>query len=234
MAPSDGDKRSPMAVGMELYSQIFSIAVMMALPAGVGYWVDSRLGSSPWLLIAGAAFGLVGGMVQLLRGLVRRRRRTTRTTTRIKQNTEVLHVISNRLTGAPLQMADSGHRRIVAARGFASAAFFRNRRHRGGFRLGDQLSARGLPDVLVCIPSHAAADAGVRGVAGNGSTRRVRIGCGGHHAVFFGTSSRKLFDLVGIVLSRLAGARNSSDGEAGDGRQVPRLNRMKECAGLIL
>jgi len=56
-----------MAVGIEMYSQILSIAVMMALPAGVGYWVDSWLGTAPWLVVAGAALGLTGGMVQLLR-----------------------------------------------------------------------------------------------------------------------------------------------------------------------
>jgi F0F1-type ATP synthase assembly protein I len=67
MAAPGGDRRSPMAVGIEMYSQILSIAVMMALPAGVGYWVDSCLGTAPWLVVAGAALGLTGGMVQLLR-----------------------------------------------------------------------------------------------------------------------------------------------------------------------
>ena len=76
MVPPDGDKRSPMAVGMELYSQIFSVAVMMALPAGVGYWVDQKLGTSPWVLVAGAAFGLGGGMVQLLRGVGAAKKKT--------------------------------------------------------------------------------------------------------------------------------------------------------------
>ena len=68
MAPSGGDKRSPIAVGLELYSQIISVALMMALPAAAGYWLDSRLGTSPWLVVAGAALGLSGGMMQLLRG----------------------------------------------------------------------------------------------------------------------------------------------------------------------
>jgi F0F1-type ATP synthase assembly protein I len=69
MAPSGGDKRSPIAFGLEMYSQIVSVAVMMVLPAGAGYWADSRLGTAPWLLVAGAALGLSGGMVQLLRGV---------------------------------------------------------------------------------------------------------------------------------------------------------------------
>ena len=69
MAPSGGDKRSPIAVGLELYSQIVSVALTMVLPAAAGYWMDSRFGTSPWLVVVGAALGLSGGMVQLLRGV---------------------------------------------------------------------------------------------------------------------------------------------------------------------
>jgi F0F1-type ATP synthase assembly protein I len=49
MATPNGDRRPPLAVAMELASQITSVALMMALPAWLGYWADSRLGSSPWL-----------------------------------------------------------------------------------------------------------------------------------------------------------------------------------------
>jgi F0F1-type ATP synthase assembly protein I len=58
---------------MELASQVTSVAFMMALPAGLGYWADSRLGTSPWLLVVGAALGMTGGMMQLFRGMGRRK-----------------------------------------------------------------------------------------------------------------------------------------------------------------
>ena len=70
------DKRPPVAVAMEWVSQITTVALMMVLPAGAGYWVDKRLGTDPWLLVFGAVGGLVIGMMQLLRmvdGLRRKR-----------------------------------------------------------------------------------------------------------------------------------------------------------------
>jgi F0F1-type ATP synthase assembly protein I len=67
MATPNGGRRSPIAVAMEMASQITSAALMMALPPGVGYWVDLKLGTSPWFLVAGAALGLTVGMTQLLR-----------------------------------------------------------------------------------------------------------------------------------------------------------------------
>ena len=57
-----------MAVAMELASQVITAALMMALPAAAGYWGDLRLGTSPWLVVAGAIVGLSAGMLQLLRG----------------------------------------------------------------------------------------------------------------------------------------------------------------------
>jgi len=31
---------------------------------GVGYWLDRRLGTKPWLLLVGATLGLVAGFYQ--------------------------------------------------------------------------------------------------------------------------------------------------------------------------
>jgi len=63
-----------MAVGMAWVSQITSVALMMALPAGAGYWVDLKVGTAPWLLVLGAGVGLVVGLMQLLRMTDRSRR----------------------------------------------------------------------------------------------------------------------------------------------------------------
>jgi F0F1-type ATP synthase assembly protein I len=74
MSTPKGDRRPPLAVAMEKYSQIISIALTMALPPGAGYWVDSKLGTTPWFVIAGAAFGMTAGMLQLFRGVGREKR----------------------------------------------------------------------------------------------------------------------------------------------------------------
>lgn len=74
MSVPPDDRRPPMAVGMEWVSQITSVALMMALPAGAGYWVDQKIGTAPWLLVLGAGVGLVVGLMQLLRMTDRSRR----------------------------------------------------------------------------------------------------------------------------------------------------------------
>jgi F0F1-type ATP synthase assembly protein I len=60
------EKRPPLAEAMEWASFVTSVALLMALPAAAGAWLDARLGTSPWLVIAGALFGSVAGMTQLL------------------------------------------------------------------------------------------------------------------------------------------------------------------------
>jgi F0F1-type ATP synthase assembly protein I len=35
----------------------------------IGYWLDQRLGSLPWLTIAGAFLGAAGGFISLVRGV---------------------------------------------------------------------------------------------------------------------------------------------------------------------
>jgi F0F1-type ATP synthase assembly protein I len=74
MPTPNGDRRPPLAVAMEKYSQVISIALTMALPPGAGYWVDSKLGTSPWFVILGAVFGMTAGMLQLFRGAGRGKR----------------------------------------------------------------------------------------------------------------------------------------------------------------
>lgn len=34
---------------------------------GLGYYLDSRYGTAPWLLLVGLLFGAAGGMVKLIR-----------------------------------------------------------------------------------------------------------------------------------------------------------------------
>jgi F0F1-type ATP synthase assembly protein I len=38
----------------------------MLLPIGAGYWLDAKLGTSPWLVMAGAILGCVGAMTWII------------------------------------------------------------------------------------------------------------------------------------------------------------------------
>ena len=60
------DNRPPMAVAMEWSARITTIGLEMALPAGGGYWLDGRMGTSPLFTALGGILGLVLGMLQLL------------------------------------------------------------------------------------------------------------------------------------------------------------------------
>jgi F0F1-type ATP synthase assembly protein I len=45
-------------------------AVTAALCTAAGWWLDGRLGSSPWLLMAGGIVGAVGAFYRLYRTLI--------------------------------------------------------------------------------------------------------------------------------------------------------------------
>ncbi len=42
------------------------IGLEMAAPIGLGFFLDLRLGTVPWLTVAGAVVGLVGGLAHLI------------------------------------------------------------------------------------------------------------------------------------------------------------------------
>lgn len=44
-----------------------SIALTAVVPAGLGYWLDQRWGTTPWLLIVGAGLGLTVMLVDLIK-----------------------------------------------------------------------------------------------------------------------------------------------------------------------
>ena len=60
------DGRPPMVVAMHWVSQVTTISIEMALPAGLGYWLDQRWGTEPWLVVCGAVIGFAVGMWHLL------------------------------------------------------------------------------------------------------------------------------------------------------------------------
>jgi ATP synthase protein I len=63
---ASNDNRSPMADAMRWVHQITSIAAEMALPPLVGFWLDERWRTGPWLVAVGALLGFIAAMVHLL------------------------------------------------------------------------------------------------------------------------------------------------------------------------
>lgn len=61
------DRRPPMAKAMQWVSEISTGGFLLALPALGGWWVDGKLNSGPWCLIAGGAVGLVMSFLHILR-----------------------------------------------------------------------------------------------------------------------------------------------------------------------
>lgn len=58
MVPRDREMGKLMAIGQ--------IGLEMAAPIGLGWWLDVQFGTLPWLIIAGAVVGLVGGVAHLV------------------------------------------------------------------------------------------------------------------------------------------------------------------------
>ena len=58
MQPADGAKYATLGLTYAATIGVFTAA---------GWWLDQRLGTSPWLLIAGVFTGFGGGMVSLVR-----------------------------------------------------------------------------------------------------------------------------------------------------------------------
>ena len=43
------------------------LGLVVAVLALAGWWLDGKLSTTPWLLIAGAAFGIIGGLYKFWR-----------------------------------------------------------------------------------------------------------------------------------------------------------------------
>lgn len=69
MAKSDDDRdgRNAVTRGYVLATRVTSIGIQMALPPTVGWWLDSRFGTDPWLTIVGVILGFSVSMLELLK-----------------------------------------------------------------------------------------------------------------------------------------------------------------------
>ena len=61
------DGRSATARGYVLASRASSIGLQMAIPTGLGWWVDSTWKTTPWFMIAGVVLGFVVAMLELIK-----------------------------------------------------------------------------------------------------------------------------------------------------------------------
>jgi F0F1-type ATP synthase assembly protein I len=65
LPPGDRSSGEMATAGIEL-------AMILAILAAGGWWADRKLGTSPWLLLLGCAFGIVGGLIRLVRRATRK------------------------------------------------------------------------------------------------------------------------------------------------------------------
>ena len=63
--PSRGEF-SGLAAAMRWVQLVTTVALEMALPPGLGHWLDQQWGTSPWLVCVGAVLGFATGMRHLL------------------------------------------------------------------------------------------------------------------------------------------------------------------------
>jgi F0F1-type ATP synthase assembly protein I len=57
---------SPLTLAAQWTSRIFTVCLEMTIPGLIGYWVDGRLGTSPWLMLLGFAVGAPLAMWHLI------------------------------------------------------------------------------------------------------------------------------------------------------------------------
>ncbi|QDT37725.1 AtpZ/AtpI family protein [Stratiformator vulcanicus] len=63
---TDESGRSPLAVGLAWSSRITTIALEMALPPLLGWWLDTKLGTTPLLVILLSILGFASAMFHLI------------------------------------------------------------------------------------------------------------------------------------------------------------------------
>lgn len=64
--PKQHDQPPPLVAALQWTSRITTIALEMAVPGVVGYWLDRRLGTGFLLLLLGVIAGFATGMISLV------------------------------------------------------------------------------------------------------------------------------------------------------------------------
>jgi len=60
-----GGKR-PLLAGASYWLLAWSIPISIGIGYGIGWWLDKRFGTEPYLQVAGFILGAMGGLAQLL------------------------------------------------------------------------------------------------------------------------------------------------------------------------
>lgn len=58
--------RSPLTKGAGYWILAWSVPIAIAIGYGVGWWLDQRYGTEPWLQIVGFILGAAAGLGQIL------------------------------------------------------------------------------------------------------------------------------------------------------------------------
>jgi F0F1-type ATP synthase assembly protein I len=61
MPPQEPDRRT-----LGTYYAIAQVGLEMVVPVALGWWIDDKLGTSPWILVAGVILGFVVGITHLV------------------------------------------------------------------------------------------------------------------------------------------------------------------------
>jgi F0F1-type ATP synthase assembly protein I len=62
--PKDG---RTLLEGYAWAQRAMSIALQLVIPAGIGFWLDGRLHTAPWLLVVGTVIGFASMLMELVR-----------------------------------------------------------------------------------------------------------------------------------------------------------------------
>jgi ATP synthase protein I len=69
--PTDPAPRKPLSSGAEFAGVGLQMGATLGLSAWLGYWLDGRLGTSPWLTIALVFVGAAAAFYSIYRKVVR-------------------------------------------------------------------------------------------------------------------------------------------------------------------
>lgn len=72
----NGPRRSTMEQLAPYMGLGIQLAVAMCVFGAIGWWLDRRFGTAPWLLVAGTLLGAVGGMISMIRTSLKKSRDT--------------------------------------------------------------------------------------------------------------------------------------------------------------
>lgn len=65
--PKPRDDKTQAGDAYRLASAGFDFFLMLIVPTGIGYWLDKKFGTGPWLLLSGVILGFIAGLVALVR-----------------------------------------------------------------------------------------------------------------------------------------------------------------------